>query len=325
MRSLGSLQETALAKQFGEILELQGIAHRIDPDERGEPEIWIVDEEEVMPARELLARFLAEPAADVHKVDPEALAAHRRRLAQDDRARNAFKSVDVRTHVFSQRAAALQVGPATASLIGMSTLAFLASFSEGRGLLDALAFSFPGDRAFAALRELQIWRLFTPIFLHFGFLHFLFNMMWLKDLGALVETRDGTRGFLVLVAFLAVLPNTAQYLASGPAFGGMSGVVYGLLGYVWMRERYEPASHFTMQPYAAFMMLAWYFACVFGLVGRIANVAHGAGLVLGMAWGLWRVGPAQVRAAFSRRRKADLWILAVFFLALPLAWWADHR
>jgi membrane associated rhomboid family serine protease len=33
------------------------------------------------------------------------------------------------------------------------------------------------------------------------------------------------------------------------------------------------------------MMLVWFFLCLFGLIGRVANGAHGVGLVMGIIWG----------------------------------------
>jgi GlpG protein len=76
-----------------------------------------------------------------------------------------------------------------------------------------------------------------------------------------------------------------------PMFGGMSGVDYGLFGYIWMKARSEPASGFVMPPLTVFMMIAWYVLCfVPGM--PIANMAHTVGLVLGALIGiaphLWR-------------------------------------
>ena len=74
-------------------------------------------------------------------------------------------------------------------------------------------------------------------------------------------------------------------LTPGPVFGGMSGVVYGLLGYVWIRGKFDPGSGLYLHSYTVTMMIIWFVACLTGVLGPIANTAHAAGLVMGMAWG----------------------------------------
>ena len=135
------------------------------------------------------------------------------------------------------------------------------------------------------IRHGQIWRLFTPMFLHFGILHIIFNMLWLRDLGSIIEAHKGWRLLLLLVSVFAVLSNLAQFLTSGPAFGGMSGVVYGLLGYVWMQGKFNPASKLRLQSQTVRLMIIWFFVCLSGLLGPIANTAHAVGAVAGIAWG----------------------------------------
>jgi GlpG protein len=110
-------------------------------------------------------------------------------------------------------------------------------------------------------------------------------MMWLYDLGGMVEARQGRLRLGLIVLVIAVLSNLGQYWMAGPIFGGMSGVVYGLLGYVWMRGKFDPASGLFLHQTTVLMMLIWFFVCLFGWVGRVANTAHAVGLVVGMAWG----------------------------------------
>ena len=142
------------------------------------------------------------------------------------------------------------------------------------------------------IRSGQVWRLVTPIFLHFGLLHIIFNMMWLRDLGSIIEVRRGTLRFVFIVLAIAVVSNFAQFWMKGPHFGGMSGVVFGLFGYIWMKSRFEPESGFSMHPNIVFLMIAWFLLCTTGVAGAIANYAHGVGLAVGMALGygpsLWR-------------------------------------
>jgi GlpG protein len=135
------------------------------------------------------------------------------------------------------------------------------------------------------VRRGEIWRLFTPVLVHFGLLHILFNMLWLRDLGSMIEARQGSRMLLLLVLVLAAVSNVAQYGIDGPDFGGMSGVVYGLLGYIWMQGRFNPASQLSLQPQTVMLMIVWFFVCLSGLAGSIANTAHAVGLGIGIVWG----------------------------------------
>jgi GlpG protein len=123
-------------------------------------------------------------------------------------------------------------------------------------------------------------------------------MLWLRDLGSLIERREGSLRFLLKVLLIAILSNLAQYISGGLArtdnlhflagsvyFGGMSGVVYGLFGYVWIHGKFDPQSGYELHPYIVITMMVWFFLCFTGMVGDIANAAHAGGLVVGMALG----------------------------------------
>lgn len=132
----------------------------------------------------------------------------------------------------------------------------------------------------------QLWRLLTPIIIHFGILHIVFNMLWLYQLGSAIEQRQNSDRMFTLVIIIAILSNLAQYMWSGPIFGGMSGVVYGLLGYVWAQGKYNPRSGIGLNQSTTVMMLIWFIVCWLGLVGNIANMAHTIGLICGVILGL---------------------------------------
>ncbi|QQR90927.1 MAG: rhomboid family intramembrane serine protease [Myxococcales bacterium] len=74
-------------------------------------------------------------------------------------------------------------------------------------------------------------------------------------------------------------------IVQNPLFGGMSGIVYGLLGYLWIRGKYDPSYGIRLNPQIVMFMLGWFVLCLTGLVGHVANVVHGAGLFMGAAWG----------------------------------------
>lgn len=191
--------------------------------------------------------------------------------------------------------------PVTTALVAVSLLVFLFS-RMGRDLeaLCPLLISCFTQPALPELRAGELWRLITPIFIHFGLLHVTFNMMWLWDLGRVIEWLQGPRHLLALVVTIGAVSNLGEYFYSGPAFGGMSGVLYGLLGYIWMQGKFNPRFGVRLHRPIVIMMLAWFVLCwtgFFEVVGgiRIANMAHTGGLAVGTLWG-W------LDARRSRRR-----------------------
>lgn len=138
------------------------------------------------------------------------------------------------------------------------------------------------------VRHGEVWRLFTPAFIHFGIAHLGFNMLNLIGLGNILERRLRSGHYLVLVVGLAVFSNLTQYFITGsPAFGGMSGVIYGLLGYVWLRGRFDLTFGLGIPQQMIVIALVWFVACVVGFIPHVANSAHGAGLALGAIWGVF--------------------------------------
>jgi membrane associated rhomboid family serine protease len=175
----------------------------------------------------------------------------------------------------------------TMALIALCVAVSLASdLGRSAPALMPLLVGVPGHAPFADIAHGELWRLVTPMLVHFGLLHILFNMMWLWDLGRLIELVKGSAFLLGFVVATGIASNVAQYAITGnPLFGGMSGVVYALLGYVWMQGRHNPRFGFVLHKSTVAMMLVWYVLCWTGFVGAIANWAHTAGLVLGVAWG----------------------------------------
>ena len=156
----------------------------------------------------------------------------------------------------------------------------------------------------AIVQSGEIWRFITPIFLHFSVLHILFNMMWLRNLGRGIEFARGTRRFVLLILVLAVVSNVGQYgwvmtfyecPPNVPAkFGGMSGVVFGLIGYLWMKGRTQPQQGLGIANDQLVMAVLWMLLCIGGAFGPIANAAHVTGFVAGILIGarhsLWTRG-----------------------------------
>ena len=194
----------------------------------------------------------------------------------------------------------LRVGPLTAVLIGISVaVAIFSSLGHNDDVLSHLFITQyargDGDGLLPEIEQGQVWRLLSPIFIHFGIMHLVFNMLWLKDLGSMIEKLVSTRLLLALVVVIGALSNLGEFYFHGPVFGGMSGVVYGLLGYIWMKSKFDPASGFFLEKQTVIWMIGWFFLCLTGAIGLVANYAHGFGLVTGMIWGFASAKTRSVR------------------------------
>ena len=177
--------------------------------------------------------------------------------------------------------------PITAILLSLSiSVALLSSFGSNYQLIHFLFIS-EYRQGLPEILSGQIWRLFTPAIIHFGILHIVFNMLWLYQLGSAIEQHQGIKRMATLVIIISVTSNLAQFLWDGPMFGGMSGVVYGLLGYVWAQGKFNPRAVIGLNQNIAIMMLVWFVFCWLGLVGNIANMAHTIGLVAGVLLALF--------------------------------------
>ncbi|MDC0088560.1 rhomboid family intramembrane serine protease [Porticoccaceae bacterium] len=145
---------------------------------------------------------------------------------------------------------------------------------------------------FGGFAEGELWRLITPIFVHFGLMHFAFNGLWLCLLGARIERLLGSVHLLLLVLLSALVSNMGQFVWTGSvAFGGMSGVIYALLGYIWIRHLLAPDPLLALPKELIGFMLFWLLFCMTGILDfllgvGIANAAHFSGLVIGMLLGL---------------------------------------
>jgi len=144
----------------------------------------------------------------------------------------------------------------------------------------------------AGLEAGQWWRLLSPMFVHFGVLHLAMNGMWYWELGRRIEQRQGGLALLGLSLLFGLLSNIAQYWFGGPSlFGGLSGVLYGLLGYCWIFQLLAPTPAYMLPRGVLGMMLVWLVVCLSGVIdtlgfGSIANAAHVGGLAAGCAAGL---------------------------------------
>ena len=166
-------------------------------------------------------------------------------------------------------------------------VALMTGFGADIGNLRQLLIDDPDTSTglFSSILSGEVWRLLTPMLIHFGPMHLVFNMYWLWDLGRPMEFREGIGRYALLIGIFAAGSSVLQYVVAGPYFGGMSGVVYGLICYVWARGKFQPLSGYRLGQNDFFLAVFWYLLCWTGAFGAIANWAHTGGLALGLAFG----------------------------------------
>ncbi|WP_299581386.1 rhomboid family intramembrane serine protease [uncultured Microbulbifer sp.] len=137
------------------------------------------------------------------------------------------------------------------------------------------------------IQQGQWWRLFTPAIVHFSLPHALFNALGIWILGRPIEARGGSFLFVALVLFGAVASNLAQYCWEPRVlFGGMSGVVYALVGFALVVQRFQPQWR-DIPTGILTVALVWLLLCALGIMTLltgvgVANAAHIGGLLSGL-------------------------------------------
>ena len=268
---------------FVALLRRLGVPHRV-AEEGGQQVLWVPGEALAEQVRELYARH---PDGEAGEQLPEPVQPAREGVLRQLLAKPVTAAVLLLTFVV------FAVTAAGENYAAIRWLSFVDFRLDGEHLyltyLDA------------TLASGQWWRLLTPMLIHFGWLHLAMNSLWYWELGRRIEFRQGAIGLLGLTLLFALASNFAQYWWAGPSlFGGLSGVLYGLLGHCWIYQRLAPNPAYRLPPGVLAMMLAWLLICMTGIFellqfGAIANAAHLGGLLTGCLTGL--LGGALARRA----------------------------
>src|SRR6185437_8642514 len=324
MRQLATLPSADAAQTLADYFLTLHINTKVEQQPEGWA-IWVRDEDQLPQARQELDAFNRNPH------DPRFTESTRAAEKLRREKRNLENAYHRRQERFQSRmGAATATGKCTLALIVISVLVSLLS-RNGHSIpwVQALSIAPPyrmvpvgvgpsgptsddeeesfvwviNPPGLTLILHGEIWRLVTPIFLHFPIWHLLFNMSWLYILGGAIERRRGPFRYLALVVVVAISSNLTQYFLGHATwdrfvphpvpssnFGGMSGVVYGLFGYVWMKARFHPELGLHIDATNIIIMMAWFFLCMTPLIhyvigSNVANAAHAAGLIAGMLIG----------------------------------------
>ncbi len=297
MRLLTTVPDQAEAKTLGDALYAEGVATTIKETRDSSFAVWVHDETQMEQARTFLNGFDPK-SSEVSDMARKARAKRRQEAKADEQLR--VKTEKIRQQIDAKQN--MRIGTVTTGLIAISVVVFLLT-DTGDKIDTVRYFTFiplvPVEGGYVwgnlgAIWQGQPWRLITPIFLHFGYMHIFFNMWWMKDLGTAVERVFSGRYLLTFVLLTGAFSNSLEFIVSGPTkFGGMSGVVYALFAFIWIRGRLDPSFPYRMPQQLATFMMIWLALGFTGFVGPIANWVHTGGLVSGAAWALLSSGYIQ--------------------------------
>ena len=282
MRNAGYIDNNTHARRFENYLLSLSIDCTVE-EGKDRWSVWIVREEELDRAKTELAAFLTTPD------DPRFNVATASRPTPLEKEKNVIYMRD------RWQGASWRDAPVTMIMIAVCVLIFFANqpiepvttmignipFSVENTIYPKLYFIPP------LFMDGEYWRLITPMFGHHGLLHLLMNMYALLYLGKLVEPRMTTASYLLLTLALSV---AGTALHAGMPLGGSwrmlgySGVLFGLFGYAWIRDRFDPHARMPIAPQSVRMLAFFWLICWWPALD-VANWAHTGGLLAGMAIG----------------------------------------
>lgn len=267
MIKLITLTNPRMAQAFIDYMASRQIDIKMMPEGGGQFALWLTDGQHQIEAEAELKHFLQEPTAKKYQ-------AASWDVADSRKAQFRYRSPSMLDMVKAK------AGPFTLFVMGLCLLIFaLQQFGMAEPVFAALHFpAYEGQ-------QWQFWRWVTHAILHFSVIHIAFNLLWWWQLGGDIEKKLGSGPLVKLFLLSAALSGAGQYWVEGANFGGLSGVVYALVGYLWVLGARAPQLGLSMPKPVIGFMLVW---LILGFVQpfmAIANTAHLAGLLAGVGIG----------------------------------------
>ncbi|SBS38137.1 Rhomboid protease GlpG [Marinomonas spartinae] len=251
------------------------ISHRIVVND-GRSELWVNHPSHQEPASQLVKMWLNDPQKlNKVEIDPN-------------------QPIPQSSSIVEQ----IKAAPATVGvLLAAVIVAFITQLGSDLSMVQYFTISpfsvFGGQIRFFSLQNVlaqgEYWRLLTPALIHFSVMHIVFNALWVWDVGRRLERMIGSLAWIVGVIVIAIFSNILQFeIDSNPLFGGLSGVVYGLIGFAWLLPILRKDWPVIVSKPLMIFFMVWlgigYTQIPESLgLGSIANTAHTIGLFAGLA------------------------------------------
>ena len=304
MRHLTTITGKSTTESFVAYLLTQDISTHVEQaGDINEWDIWIRDEDRLEVAKKEYQQFIATPDDEKYRNAVDQAKA----ILKEQKQKSAERQKNVQHPSSRAKPGAFggSLPPLTLTLILLCVfLGVVSSFTKpepnnwlGNYIMKQLSFvdlnlyNTTRDPA-ASLKHGELWRIFTPAFLHGSTFHLLFNMLALGSLGRTVERLEGSGRYALAILIIAMCSHLLQGLMptkwfGSPFFVGISGVVFGLVGYLGMKTTLRPDLGIQV-PAQTYLMVA--LILVIGFYGDsksfpLANLGHLGGLMGGVALG----------------------------------------
>ncbi|HGJ5876085.1 MAG TPA: rhomboid family intramembrane serine protease GlpG [Arsenophonus sp.] len=268
MIHLISIANPRLAQAFIDYMATQNIVIQMRAEPEGKfVDLWLLDENKFDQVQQELKLFMQDPLNSLYQAASW----------ETGHINKKFGYRNYLTFDYLKK----QSGPLTISVFFLCIFIYIWMLISGNEAVMAYL-AWPSSVQYA-----ETWRIFTPVLLHFSLMHILFNLVWWWYLGSQVERQLGTSKLFVITIVSALFSNWGQSLFSSSAFGGLSGVVFSLIGYAWLTGERHPAKGISVPRGLIIFAVLWLFLGHFDMFGmKIANTAHTAGLIIGLLMGL---------------------------------------
>lgn len=279
---VGALPRRDLALKFADYLHEKGIKATVKPGFGASYSIYVANEKDVSTAKLELLRFGNNPFAKAYNQ----ASWNRGRTVKREKVMGSggFLSFSLGTYRWT-----LFTAVSVIEIICLVVFLLMLLPGLDNTLLQALTWS----RLEQITADFQIYRVLTPALVHFGFLHIAFNLVMFEAFARPIERHFGLGKILYLVIAIALVSNIMQFIflhAPGmgnntmTVFGGLSGVVYGVIGYMGILSRRSDLPSDLRLPPGLLLVSVLFILFGFFLSG-IANICHLGGLLMGMALG----------------------------------------
>lgn len=304
MRLVGITPQADQAERFVRYLKKSGTEALVRPEIK-EFGVWVIEEDRLLAAKQDFQKFLDNPQGSDFQIPIESPA-----FSGDDPEGIASESPpETETSPTSEGA----VGFVGAPPVWYPTTAFIAFavvsvsvltwFGEDKNELFRRLTFYPmvDDGTMVPFNPKDAWRAITPVFLHLNAIQLLFNLLMFQDLAGQIEQRLGRFRLILLILLFSLISNLAEgFLGPNRLFGGMSGMIFGLFGFVWMRAVYAPWTGFVMPPAMIWLLSAWFIMSLVNHAIPTNNWGQAFGFCFGVLLGVFaptRLKPQEPVAA----------------------------